>query len=91
MSGPGQIVLTDYDGELILNDVAQASFLKDAAGTMRQMVMDPTQSGNYSRGDVVATYQHFSQTSHSGDPISVRGFLKAQAPGGQPILHVVQD
>jgi hypothetical protein len=90
MSGSSQFVLTHYNGQLILNNAAQASFLKNAAGTTLLMVLDPTQSGNYSHADVVAAWQHFSQTSNSGAAIAVSGFLKPPTPGSQPVLHVVQ-
>jgi hypothetical protein len=82
-----------YNGTLILEDAAQEAFLQyqDATGTVQQLLMmlDPFSSGCFDQANLVAAWQRFSQTSSSGNPVTVKGFVLVSPNGNQPILHVV--
>ena len=95
MTAPTALTLNVYNGALHLDSQAQESSLDttDSNGNpLRTLMMqDPSPSGAFNRGEVVAMYQYFvSRNKVNGEPITVYGFLNTPPGTNSQILHVVR-
>jgi len=95
MPGPTALALNAYNGLLHMDPQAQESSLDttDSNGNPHRtlMMQDPSPSGAFNRGEVVAMYQYFvARNRVTGEPITVYGFLNVPPGANSQILHVVR-
>jgi hypothetical protein len=95
MPGPTALALNAYSGALHMDPQAQESSLDtvDSNGHLQRslMMQDPSPSGAFNRGEVVAMYQYFvARNRVDGEPITVYGFLNIPPGCDCQILHVVR-